>query len=351
MESNSKKSKGARGVRFLGRSLPVLVLAGVLAACGGGGGGGGRGPAPAQPCDSQTPRGGGDGFALGSCAATSTNVFQPIEASVVVSGVDSYTLTLVFPADLAGLGGTTAFTADHKPPTELRNIIGVLEGQAYENPAQGANINPPYVAITDFFQASNFETNTVLPSLNFASFGTWEKFADSGQAGFNEGYLGIWYAERPGAVEPDAPTLAGSYSGRVSGLVGSGPGDPKAIPGRFGFSAPITLQVAAGGQITSAQLGELTISSQPAGGNLIAEDLALRPVVFETSSAPPGLLTGSVTSTTGGQANDATVTSGNYEARYFGIAGRLGEEIAGRFRFTTSNGLVGVASFGAIRQP
>lgn len=351
MESNSKKSQGMRAVRFLGRSLPAVVLAGVLVACGGGGGGGGRGPAPAQPCDSQTPRGGGDGFALGSCAATSTNVFQPIETTVTVNGVDSYRLTLVFPADLAGLGGTTDFTAVHKPPTALRNIIGVLEGQAYENPAQGANINPPYVAITDFFQATNFESpSTVLEPLEFASFGTWEKFAGSGQAGFNEGYLGIWYAQRPGAVQPDAPALAGSYVGRVAGLVGSGAGDPKAIPGRFGFSAPITLQVGSGGQITSAQLGELTISSQPAGGSLIADDLALRPVVFETSSAPPGLLTGLVTSTAGGQPNDASITSGNYEARYFGTAGRLGEEIAGRFRFTTSNGIIGVASFGAVRQ-
>ncbi len=350
MESNTKKSPGARVIRFLGRTLPAVAFAAVLAACGGGGGGGGGGRAPAQPCDSETPRGGGDGFALGSCAATSTNVFQPIETTVVVSGVDAYRLTLVFPGDLAGLGGTTDFTAAHKPPTALRNIIGVLEGQAYESPAQGANINPPYVAITDFFQASNFETNTPLESLQFASFGTWEKFAGSGQAGFNEGYLGIWYAQRPGAIEFHPPTLAGTYLGRVSGLVGSGPGEPKAIPGRFGFSAPITLQVAPGGQISSAQLGELTISSQPVGGTLVVEELALHPVVFDPSTAPPGLMTGAVTSTTGGQAGDASISSGSYEARYFGIAGQHGQEIAGRFRFTASNGIVGVASFGAIRQ-
>lgn len=336
-------------MRFLGRSLPAVALAGVLAACGGGGGGGGGGgPAPAQPCDSQTSR--GDGFALGSCAATSTNVFQPIDTTVLVNGVDSYRLTLVFPGDLATLGGSTDFTAVHKPPSALRNIIGVLEGQAYENPAQGNDINPPYVAITDFFQARNFETNTALQSLQYASFGTWEKFAGSGQAGFNEGYLGIWYAQRPGPIQFGPPTLAGSYSGRVSGLVGSGPGDSKAIPGRFGFSAPITLQVASGGQITAAQLGELTISSQPVGGNLIAEDLALHPIVFDPSSAPPGLMTGTIRSTAGGQANDASIISGDYEARYFGVAGQLGQEIAGRFRFTASNGIVGVASFGAVRQ-
>lgn len=347
MESNSKKSKGARAVRFLGRALPAVVLAGVLAACGGGGGGGGgRGPAPAEPCDSQTSR--GDGFALGSCAATTTNVFQPIDASVVVNGIDAYTLSLAFPADLSGHSGSTSFAAEHKPPSALRNIIGILEGQAYENPKQGNDINPPYVAITDFFQARNFETDTPLPSLQFASFGTWEKFAGSGPAGFNEGYLGIWYAERPQPpdIVDSAPT-DGSYAGRVAGLVGAGPGDAKAIPGRFGFSAPIALQVM-GGRIMSAQLGDLTISSQPAGGSLLAEDLALNPVVFGESTALPGLLKGAVTSDPGGE---ASITSGDYEARYFGIAGSFGQEIAGRFRFTTSNGIVGVASFGAMRQP
>ncbi len=346
VESNSKKSPAIRALRFLGRAVPAALLAGALAACGGGGGGGGGGSQAPEPCDSQNSR--GEGFALGSCAATSTNVFQPIEANVVVNGTDSYTLTLGFPADLAPLGGTTGFTATNRPPSELRNIIGVLQGQAYEDPAQGQNLTPPYVAITDFFRAADFETDTPLPEFRFASFGTWEKFAGSGLDGFNEGYLGIWFAERPGPpnVVPNAPTVAGSYSGRVVGLVGDGPGEPKAIGGRFGFSAPITIQVA-GGRITEAQLGELTISSQPAGGSLTASNLAMNPVVFRESSLPPGPLIGALAS---GGGNEATITSGEYEARFFGIAGEQGAEIAGRFRFTTSNGLFGVASFGAIRQ-
>jgi hypothetical protein len=346
VEYKSKKSRKARVMRFLGRAVPAVLAAGVLAACGGGGGGGG-GNAPAQACNSQTSR--GDGFAIGSCAATTTNVFQPIEATVAVKGVDAYTLTLVFPADLSSLDSVTDFTSASKPPDALRNIIGVMQGQAYENPMTGTNILPPYVAITDFFQATNYETKQELPRLQYASFGTWEKFAGAGLEGFNEGYLGIWYAPRPGALVVSNPPAAGSYryEGRVVGIVGDGPGAAKAIGGRFGFSAPITVNVA-GVSITNAQLGNLTISSQPAGGTLQAQDLAMNSVVFEASSAPPGTLTGAVKSLAG---NEASIVSGVYEARYFGIAGDLGHEIAGRFRFTTSNGLVGVASFGAIRTP
>ncbi len=272
-------------------------------------------------------------------------MFQPVEAKVAVKGVDAYTLTLVFPSDLSSLDSVTDFTSANKPPDALRNIIGIMQGQAYENPMTGKDILPPYVAITDFFQASNYENKQPQPSLQYASFGTWEKFAGAGLEGFNEGYLGVWYAPRPGPVVVfDAPT-SGNYQGRVVGIVGDGPGEPKAIGGRYGFSAPITLNVASG-SITGAQLGDLTISSQPAGGTLRAEDLAMNIVVFKASSAPPGILTGVVESLTG---NEASVTSGRYEAQYFGIAGEHGKEIAGRFRFTTSNGLVGVASFGAIR--
>lgn len=344
MESNSKKSSSARVMRFLGRIVPAVVAAGVLAACGGGGGGGGGGGTQApQVCDSQRSR--GDGFGIGSCAATTTNVFQPIESSVVVNGTDSYTLTLVFPPDLSSLNSVTGFTSEHKPPDALRNIIGIMQGQAYENPMRGRDVVPPYVAITDFFQATNFENKQPQPSLQYASFGTWEKFAGSGVAGFNEGYLGIWYAPRPGSIVRNPPG-DGTYDGRVVGIVGDGPNEPKALGGRFGFSAPITLQVA-GGRITGAQLGDFTRSFQPAGGPLSADELALNPVVFQASSAPPGVLSGAVASSAGGE---ASITSGAYQAEYFGSAGDPGHEIAGRFRFTTSNGLIGVASFGAIRR-
>lgn len=346
MEDKSKKSGNARLMRLLGRAVPAVLAAGVLAACGGGGGGGDddRGPS-AQPCNSQTSR--GEGFAIGSCAATTTNVFQPIDAKVVVNGVDAYTLTLVFPSDLSSLDSVTGFTSTNKPPDALRNIIGIMQGQAYENPMTGKDIVPPYVAITDFFQATNYKTTQAQPSLTYASFGTWEKFAGSGLEAFNEGYLGIWYAQRPGAVLSNPPGSGATYAGRVVGIVGDGPGEPKAIGGRYGFSAPITLQVANGGSIASAQLGDLTISWQPAGGTLEVRDLKMNTVVFNASSAPPGVLTGTVSSAAG---NEASIASGRYEAQYFGITGDFGREIAGRFRFTTSNGLVGVASFGAIRQ-
>lgn len=343
MESNSKKSAGVRAVQFLGRALPAVLFAGVLAACGGGGGGGGGGSAPPQPCDSQTSR--GPGFALGSCEPTTTNVFQPIEANVIVNGIDSYTLTLDFPDDLAALEGTTGFTAANKPPDDLRNIIGVLQGQAYESPPKGEDLVPPYTAVTDFFQAVAYEDQGRLPAFAFASFGIWEKFAGSGRDGFNEGYLGVWYAPRPGAIVQHASTLGATYVGRVVGIVGDGVGEPKAIGGRYGFSARITIEVA-GGRIMSARLGDLTISSQPARGTVIASELALNPVVFGESSQSSDPLTGALGSAAG---NEASITSGEYQARYFGVAGNFGREIAGRFRFTTSNGLVGVASFGAIR--
>ncbi len=345
MEDKSKKSGNARLMRLLGRAVPAVLAAGVLAACGGGGGGGDddRGPS-AQPCNSQTSR--GEGFAIGSCAATTTNVFQPIDAKVVVNGVDAYTLTLVFPSDLSSLDSVTGFTSTNKPPDALRNIIGIMQGQAYENPMTGKDIVPPYVAITDFFQATNYEDKKSQPSTQYVSFGTWEKFAGSGVEGFNEGYLGIWYAQRSGVVIRTAPG-DGTYDGRVVGIVGDGPGEPKAIGGRFGFSAPIVLQVA-GGRITGAQLGDFTRSFQLAGGSLTVDELALNPVVFEASTtAPPGVMTGTVTSTGG---SEASIRSGTYQAEYFGILGDPGREIGGRFRFTMSNSVIGVASFGAIRR-
>ncbi|MCO5101326.1 MAG: hypothetical protein M9885_10615 [Burkholderiaceae bacterium] len=331
-------------MRFLARVAPVVLAAGVLAACGGGNGhreGGGHAP---PPCDSQTSR--GEGFAIGSCAATATNVFQPIASPVVVNGTDSYTLTLVFPPSLSALDeNAVLFTAADKPPDALRNLIGVMQGQAYESPKQGSDLEPPYVAITDFHQATDYENKQPQPALQYASFGTWEKFAGSGDAAFNEGYLGIWYASRPGLVVDEAPA-DGSYAGRVVGIVGDGPGTPKALGGRFGFSSSIELQVS-GGRITGAQLGDFTRSYQSADGALRADELALDPVVFEASSAPPGILAGAVTSLAG---SEASIDSGRYEARYFGVAGDFGRELAGRFRFATSNGLIGVASFGAIRR-
>ncbi|MCD6682149.1 MAG: hypothetical protein LT102_16145 [Burkholderiaceae bacterium] len=347
MEYKSKKSGKARVMRFLGRAVPAVLAVGVLAACGGGGGSGGDGNVSVQPCNSQNSR--GDGYAIGSCAATTTNVLQPIEAAVAVNGVDAYTLTLDFPPDLSSLDSVTGFTSANKPPDALRNIIGIMEGQAYENPMTGKNLLPPYVAITDFFQATNYENKEVQPSLKYASFGTWEKFAGAGLEGFNEGYLGVWYAERPAppVIVPDAPLVAATYKGRAVGIVGvANAGAPdflKQIGGRFGFSAPITIQVS-GSRIESARINDLTISWQQAGATLNVAELDLNPLVFGESTTPPGLLAGAVASDPAGS------ISGKYEARYFGSASDHATEIAGRFRFTTSNGLVGVASFGAIRQ-
>lgn len=354
MKATASNSLAQRPRRVLLAALPAIVAA-VLAGCGGGSSSGHHRVPPPPPCISQASQ--GDGFAIGSCGRTVTNVFQPIDTAVAVpADVDSYALTLVFPATLTGPGGTsldgtTDFTAANKAP-EVRNVVGVLRGQAYENPAQPGSLNPPYVALTDFFTSREHTAapaSAPLLMLTYASFGTWEKFAGTD---FDEGYLGGWYSGRPQSTSNLAPTTGVQYSGQVVGIIApESPAAQSALNGRFGFSGPITIDVGAA-SILSATIGQLKVTFRLAGDTNLSEDeLALRAIGLGPSvGAAPAMLEGTLHDGGGGQPGDASVASGAYEARFFGAPGHQGEEIAGRFRFRTSNGLVAVGSFGA-RQP
>lgn len=355
MNKTASNSFAQRPRRILLAALPAIVAA--LAGCGGGSDRHHRPlpPPPPAPCVSQASQ--GEGFAIGSCGRTATNVFQPIDAVVAVpTPVDSYRLALAFPAALPGPGGanldgTTDFTAANRAP-DARNVVGVLRGQAYENPPQTVSLNPPYVALTDFFTSREY---TALPAsapvlmLTYASFGTWEKFAGTD---FDEGYFGSWYAGRPQSSSNLGPTTSGQYSGQVVGIIApEAPAAQSALNGRFGFSGPITIDVGATG-ILSATIGQLKVTFRRAGDTDLSEDeLALRSIALAQSvGTAPATLTGTLHDGGGGLPGDASVASGAYEARFFGAPAHLGEEIAGRFRFRTSDGLVAVGSFGA-RQP
>src|SRR5690606_19586378 len=115
------------------------------------------------------------------------------------------------------------------------------------------------------------------------------------------------------------------------------------------FSAPLTLSVDGFGAIAAGQIGPLTISYlKPGDTAFTLEPLPIDPIGFvQTGGAPPGELLGSLQSAGGAGAD---VLAGAFEARYFGALADFGAEIAGRVRFTTSNGLVAVAAFGAKRQ-
>lgn len=351
MKETASNSCPPRRCRILCAAFPAIIAV-ALAGCGGGSGD----PRPPIPppvaCASQTSQ--GDGFAIGSCGRTFTNVFQPIDATVQIPlEADSYRLTLTFPAALPGPGGTsldgtTDFTAANRAPG-IRDVVGVLRGQAYEEPPQPGALQPPYVALTDFSTSREHTaaiTGTPLLQLTFASFGTWERFAGTD---FDEGYLGGWYAARPQSSSNLGPTTSVQYGGQVVGIIApGGPAAQTVLNGRFGFSGPITIEVGAIG-VLSATIGQLKVTHRSAGDTgIVEDDLALRSIALGQSvGTAPATLTGTLQDGGGGVPGDAFVTDGVYEARFFGAPARLGEEIGGLLRFRTSNGLVAVGSFGA----
>lgn len=360
MDTKTNKHRFLRAARRIRTPLSILLLGGVLAACGGGGGGGGGGgPPPPQPCQSQTSQ--GTGFALGSCAATLTNVFQPIEATVnvisVTSNAESYTLALDFPAALQSLDSNTIFGAGNRPPDSVRNIIGILRGQAFENPFN-PTLTAPYVAITEFFQSWDFQAPAAAPPrrvLSHVNFGTWEKVTGSGttEAAFNEAYFGAWFSPRTAGTTVNTwPTdPPATYTGEVVGIIGpdGSSSTPVLFGGRFGFSAPITISVDGNG-ITTGTIGQITVTFQTqANADLSRQDLNIKPIAFSTSlGASPGTMTGTLTTGAGAGAGVVAGT-GVYEARHFGIAGQFGIEIGGRVRFRTDDGSIAVGAFGARR--
>ncbi len=307
-------------------------------------------PAPLN-CAS-TAGGGGGGYAVGSCGTTATNVFQPVQETVVVSGVDSYILALDFPPDLPQSLDEpgVAFLATDKALDDSRKLLGALRGQAYASPNVSAT-QPPYVALTDFHRSWSFLAPVSDPpaqELTRASYGTWAKFAVPGNPA--EGYVGVWYGKRSDPVVPEWPTGADrTYAGYVVGVIGPDGSAGAGLDRLYGFSATLAVSVDGAGSISAGQMGALTISFVPPGqGVPTVESLPIDAIRFvQTGGAPPGALFGSLQGAAGAGVD---LRTGEFEARYFGALADPGLEIAGRVRFTTANGLVAVAAFGAKRQ-
>lgn len=345
-QTKSRGRAGSAAARVL-RAAP-LATAIVLAGCGGGSSGGGV-PPPPPVVQCTATDGGGTGFALGVCADLITAAFQPVEATVVPGPASEYAIALTAPATLPQVVLTTA----NRTPVGTRDIIGELRGEAYEADSDASNLTllPPYVALIDFHRAWHHSESTqtdspTVPLLQFASFGVWEHFAKSS---FADGYLGSWYAARPASDGSDLrPTLTRNYSGVAVGVL------TPAVPGgggysqSYGFSATVTLQADNNG-IQSGEISGMKISYGPPDA-LVVEPVALKTLAISNpiNLSPPS--TASLVSSTGTGAD----ASGTLEARFFGSGATpadQGREIAGRFRFQTSDGkLFGVGAFG-VRAP
>lgn len=361
MESNSKKSQGMRAVRFLGRSLPALVLAGVLAACGGGGGGGG-GDRQVAPKDClSTKQGDGTGFAFGGCSDRNHNtvahVFQPISSLVTVRSTSGtatgYRLQLIAPSHLSQHFADDSFEFGASNLTPLidggphrhRSILGLLEGAAYEGPNAATNsLSFPYVSIADFSRASELDTRAQATPLDYSNFGIWERFPTTDP---DEGYMGPWYAPRDDSIDSVGPGTAVTYVGNAVGIVGSDLATASQ-PVREGLSARVEIE-ANGTGILTGRIFSLFVSTSAQDGSLATtNEIVLDPIVFGPSSAAPGVLEGSLTTTPG--PNPDIAGSGQYQAEFFSKPGDPGREISGQFRFATSDGLLVTGSFG-VRRP
>lgn len=337
----------ARELRLLRAAAIGLSFAAGLVACGGGESTG-HGPFVPAPvaCDSASASS-ADGYAIGMCASTATSVFVDVVSPMSVPfSSDGYILTLDFPAALdSNDEDAIGFTAaDRTEPAWDRDILGALRGVSYEKPLN-VELQAPYVALTDF-QGAIYLHNPpwAPPQLQYVHFGTWEKGPTS-----NEGFVGPWY-ERP-SVNVDRFWPRGSvqrrYHGYVVGVIAPGANGSGYLEYPRSFSAPIEVVVDGSGRIVSAELGTLVMPyRKDKDAPLEFEPLSLDPVSLNQSvtDTPDMALTGSMISDIG---PDADVLDGRFEAHYFGDSGRYGHELAGRFRFRTSNGLIAVGSFGA----
>jgi len=331
-----------------GRIATCLFAIASLASCGG------DSTAPVvgtpAPLSCASTVGGGSGFAVGSCGTTATNVFQPVQETVAVSGGDSYVLALDFPPDLPQSLDEpgVAFLPTDKAFDVARNVAGALRGQAYASPNLSA-MQPPYAVLTDFHRSWSYlapVTDPPAQELTRASFGTWEKFDVPGNPA--EGYVGAWYGKRSDPVVPEWPTGANrSYAGYVVGVIGPDGSAGAALDRLHRFSATLALSVDGAGSISAGRMGPLVVSFV-LPGQITVEELPIDAIGFaQTGGAAPGLLLGSLQGVPGAGAD---LRSGEFEARYFGALADPGVEIAGRVRFTTASGLVAVAAFGAKRQ-
>jgi len=337
-----------------GSSLLPLAASLVLAGCGGGSSLADL-PAPPVPACTATD-GGGTGFALGVCTDAAVAAFQPVEAAVWPTDAPSYSLTLAFPAALPdGLSASVELSAANRTPVGTRDILGELRGAAYavDADASAATLTAPYTALTDFGLAWRHDASpgtdpTIVPPLEFSSFGVWERFATTR---FTDGYFGGWYAPRPGADALDVrPTLERDYQGVAVGVLS--PAEPGGVYSQsYGFSATVVLRAGRAG-IVSGTISALKISYgvEP---NLTVEAAQVKDLAFSgTDNFADQPVSGSLVSSTGVGAD----AGGLVEARFFGATGAApagqGAEIAGRFRFQTADGkLLGVGAFGVRAAP
>lgn len=337
------------------RAAAAVLLAASLAACGSGSSIGINVPGPAG-C--QSTQGGGAGFALGFCEGTTKGVFQPVIATVQVTpGVaafpsqDGYTLGLLFPAGLQPLDDVKAFTQANQPVQAARSVAGELRGQWYENPSS-PDPTPPYVALGDFHRAWDRQDDpaTAAPvlALGHASFGLWQRYP---QASFGEYYAGAWFAPRGAANNAIWPTgsVGRLYRGVVVGMVVPDGSAGAALTGPRRFSAPIEVEVDGTGRIVAGQMGTMTTSFASGSGAIATSVLPLGPIALSLAAGVlNGTLDGALSTAASGTASSV---AGDYEASYFAPDGQNGAEMAGRIRFTTGSGLVGIGAFGAAFVP
>jgi hypothetical protein len=282
--------------------------------------------------------GGGEGYAVGVCTQQAAAQLQAVDATVVSDAAsDGYTLNLAFPASLpAGLSGSTSFTAAaNRTPDNIRNVIGVLRGAAYESPRGAGAPNPPYVALTSFQTVTDLSSSEATQSFTYSAFGIWEKAQNN-----NGGYFGPWYTAIGSTTIKDWSTQAHTYSGLVAGVLSP----YRAVEGRnawtYGFSAKITIAVGADGRIIpSGSTISDVIASYPSGVTPVPVPISALTVQQATTDRTNDVLTGALVG--------PDLAAGAFRANYFGSSGSPAREIAGQFQFRTLGGVLAVGAFGA----
>lgn len=327
----------------------MLMVAG-LAACGGGSSVGTSPITPAPIACASSTLSSADGYAIGACASTKTGVFLDVAGSVAIPApVDSYILTLLFPTPLQTYDGSTAFTSANLASIYGRDVLGALKGSAYEDPLTSAGL-PPYTALTDFHNPCCYHANALWPApqLQYVGYGTWEKAPGSA-----EGFVGVWYGSGASTTTVVNLRPGGTnrvYRGYAVGMIGpdENAGAASYLDSMRSFSAPVEIVVNSG-YVVSGTIGTMlmferydTSTSPP---KVLTSTLPLDPVNFVPSGSTIDTDSGSLASA-GGTGASVDTTSSNFEAKFFGISGSIGDELAGRLRFRTSNGLIAVGSFG-----
>jgi hypothetical protein len=352
MSSNDVEARH-RKIRRVCRAAASLLVAAGLAACGGGSSVGTTPITPAPIACASSTLSSADGYAIGACASTKTGVFLDVAGSVAITGArDSYILTLLFPTALQAYSGSTPFTSANLANGYGRNVLGALQGDAYENPLTPGGL-PPYTALTDFHNPCCYHANAPWPApqLQYVGYGTWEK-----APGGAEGFVGVWYGSGAGTttVVNARPTSAMNrvYRGYVVGMIGpdEDAGAASYLDSMRSFSAPIEIVVDGTGHVVSGTIDTLLMfdgyDTSVSPPTIKAPALPIAPVNLAPTGSTIDTDSGSLGSAGGTGATVDSASSG-FEAKFFGVSGDIGFELAGRLRFRTSNGLIAVGSFGS----